>query len=69
MEGIRNCTDYNGIGSADSPWWYATEREMPYGLVSDTNGDWKVDRGPPDQRREIRLSGLNTRLRQFIERL
>ena len=30
MEGIRSNwhSDYNGIGSADSPRWYATEREM-----------------------------------------
>lgn len=47
MEGIRSNwhSDYNGIGSADSPLLYATEREMPYGFPSfaDTNGDGKVD--------------------------
>ena len=61
MEGIRSNwhSDYNGIGSADSPWWYATEREMPYGFPSfaDTNGDGKVDMS--DQCRDRRCeSGI-----------
>ena len=47
MEGIRSnwYSDSNGVGSADSPWWYATEREMPYGFPSfaDINGDGKIN--------------------------
>ncbi|MCE8616938.1 TonB-dependent receptor [Bacteroides fragilis] len=75
MEGIRSNwhSDYNGIGSADSPWWYATEREMPYGFPSfaDTNGDGKVDmsdRVVIGDVNPVFIGGLNTRLRwKFIE--
>ncbi len=46
MEGIRSnwYLDNNGVGSTDSSWWYATEREAPYGFPSfvDVNGDGQI---------------------------
>lgn len=75
MEGVRNNwhSDYNGVGSSDSPWWYVTEREMPYGFPSfaDTNGDGKVDmndRVVIGDVNPVFIGGMNTHLRwKFIE--
>ena len=75
MEGIRSnwYSDSNGVGSADSPWWYATEREMPYGFPSfaDINGDGKInmeDRVVIGDVNPVFIGGLNTHFRwKFIE--
>lgn len=75
MEGIRSnwYADSNGVGSADSPWWYITEREMPYGFPSfaDVNGDGKInmeDRVVIGDVNPVFIGGLNTHLRwKFIE--
>lgn len=75
LEGIRSnwYSDSNGVGSADSPWWYATEREMPYGFPSfaDINGDGKInmeDRVVIGDVNPVFIGGLNTHFRwKFIE--
>lgn len=75
LEGIRSnwYSDSNCVGSADSPWWYATEREMPYGFPSfaDINGDGKInmeDRVVIGDVNPVFIGGLNTHFRwKFIE--
>lgn len=75
LEGIRSnwYSDSNGVGSADSPWWYATEREMAYGFPSfaDINGDGKInmeDRVVIGDVNPVFIGGLNTHFRwKFIE--
>lgn len=75
LEGIRSNwnLDSNGVGSTDSNWWWATEREAPYGFPSfvDVNGDGKIT---IDDRTVIGcvnpkfIGGFNTMFRwKFIE--
>ena len=75
IEGIRSNwnLDSNAVGSTDSDWWWATEREAPYGFPSfaDINGDGKIT---IDDRTVIGcvnpkfIGGFNTAFRwKFIE--
>lgn len=75
IEGIRSNwhSDNNAVGSSDSPWWYVTQREMPYGFVSfaDINGDGIIDMQDRTVIGDVNpefIGGLNTNLRwKFIE--
>lgn len=75
MEGIRSnwYSDANAVGSTSSSWWYATEREMPYGFPSfaDINGDGKIDMNDRTVIGDVNpkfIGGFNTHARwKFIE--
>lgn len=75
MEGIRSnwYADGNAVSGTSSPWWYATEREMPYGFPSfaDINGDGIIDMNDRTVIGDVNpkfIGGLNTHVRwKFIE--
>lgn len=75
MEGIRGNwhSDNNAVGSTNSPWWWGTEREMPYGFptFADIDGDGILNMNDRTVIGDVNpkfIGGLNTFFRwKFIE--